>query len=77
LPDADEAVAYRLFLALKVLESGHSAEALMKALDFKRTPLDAKKYNPDQPRVPAGNGRAMDIGRQWVGQRLARPIATK
>jgi hypothetical protein len=63
LPDADEAVAYRLFLALKVLESGHSPEALMKALAFKRTPLDAKKYNPDQPRVPADNGRGSG---QWT-----------
>jgi hypothetical protein len=29
----------------------------MDALGFPRAALDLKKYNPDQPRVPAGSGR--------------------
>ena len=33
--------------------------ALMKGLGLDPAALDAlEKYNPDQPRVPAGNGRA-------------------
>ncbi|MGH6822508.1 MAG: hypothetical protein ACRECP_03530 [Methylocella sp.] len=63
LPDADEAVAYRLFLALKTFDSGLSPETLMKALGFERTALDVEKYNPDEPRVPAGSGRESG---QWT-----------
>jgi hypothetical protein len=65
LPDADEAVAYRLFLAVKILDSGHSPESLMKALAFEPTAPDAKKYNRDQPRVPGGNGRESG---QWTSR---------
>ena len=30
---------------------------LLKAIDFDGVALDLRKFNPDQPRVPAGNGR--------------------
>jgi hypothetical protein len=65
LPDADEAVAYRLSLAAKILESGHSPEALIKALALGRIALNVKKYNREQSRVPAGNGR--ESGR-WTSE---------
>jgi len=57
LPDVDECVAYRLLLAKKALEAGVSPEALIKAVGFNQTALDFEKYNRDQPRVPAGQGR--------------------
>jgi hypothetical protein len=63
LPDADEAVVFRLSLAVKLLESGVSPEALLKAPGFDRAALDLEKYNPDQPRVPAGSGRESG---QWT-----------
>ncbi len=49
--------AYRLFLAETVLDQGMTPRALMKALGLDASPLDLIKYDPDQPRVPAGNGR--------------------
>ena len=57
LPKIDEADAYRLFLAGTALEKGASPSDLMKALGFPRAARDIEKYNPDQPRVPAGSGR--------------------
>ena len=63
LPDADEDTAYRLFLAMKILESGLSPEALMKALGIEWAALDLEKYDPDQPRVPAGSGHGSG---QWT-----------
>jgi hypothetical protein len=56
LPKIDEIDAYRLFLAGTALEKGASPRDLMKALGFPRA-RDIEKYNPDQPRVPAGSGR--------------------
>ncbi len=50
--------AFRLFAADALLETGLSPRRLMKALDLDPAPLDLlQKYNPDQPRIPAGNGR--------------------
>jgi hypothetical protein len=57
LPKIDETDAYRLFLAGTALEKGVSPSELMKALGFPHTARDIEKYNPDQPRVPAGSGR--------------------
>lgn len=57
LPKVDETDAYRLFLAGTALEKGVSPSELMKALGFPRAARDIEKYNPDQPRVPAGSGR--------------------
>jgi hypothetical protein len=51
--------AQRLFLADRLLDLGLDEGALLKALGFAEvggSPLG--KYSPDQPRVPAGNGRA-------------------
>lgn len=51
--------AFSLFAADELLKIGLSPRALMKGLGFDPAPLDAlEKYNPDQPRIPAGNGRA-------------------
>ncbi|WP_161607299.1 hypothetical protein [Methyloferula stellata] len=53
----DAADAYRLFLAEELLDQGTSPRALMKALGFDTAALDLIRYDPNQPRVPAGNGR--------------------
>jgi hypothetical protein len=53
----DHADAYRLFLAEKLLDDGVSPGTLMKGLGFEPAARDFIKYNPNQPRVPAGNGR--------------------
>jgi hypothetical protein len=63
LPKIDEADAYRLFLAGTALEKGASPSDLMKALGFPRAARDIEKYNPDQPREPAGSGRESG---QWT-----------
>ncbi|MGH6835761.1 MAG: bacterial transcriptional activator domain-containing protein [Methylocella sp.] len=57
LPRIDEADAYRLFLARVALEKGLEPSDLVKALGFPQAARDLEKYNPDQPRVPAGSGR--------------------
>jgi hypothetical protein len=57
LPKIGQADAYRLFLAGVALEKGLGPSDLMKALGFPRAARDLEKYNPDQPRVPAGSGR--------------------
>lgn len=57
LPKGDETGAYRLLLAVTALKKGVSPIELMKALGFSRAARDLEKYNPDQPRVPAGSGR--------------------
>ena len=53
----DRAEAYRLFLAEKLLDAGMSPGALMKALGFDPPRRDLAKYDPNQPRVAAGNGK--------------------
>ncbi len=63
LPKIDEADAYRLFLAGTALEKGVNPSELMKAFGFPRPARDIEKYNPDQPRVPAGSGRESG---QWA-----------
>jgi len=57
LPRIDEAQAFRLHLADRLMASGFSPRELCKQLGFD-LPAGLKKYSPDQPRVPAGNGRA-------------------
>jgi hypothetical protein len=57
LPVCDGQRALRLFAAGELLESGITPQALLKAQGFDPAPLDIQKYNPDQPRAPAGNGR--------------------
>jgi hypothetical protein len=53
----DRSDAYRLFLAEELLDAGMSPAALMKALGFDPSRRDLAKYDPNQPRVPAGSGR--------------------
>ena len=47
----------RLALAEEVLANGAAPRALLKPLGLHSACLDALKFDPDQPRVPAGNGR--------------------
>jgi hypothetical protein len=53
----DRSDAYRLFLAEELLDAGMSPAALMKGLGFDSPRRDLAKYDPNQPRVPAGSGR--------------------
>jgi len=53
----DRADAYRLFRAEDLLDRGLSPRALMRMLGFDPAASDLAKYDPNQPRVPAGNGR--------------------
>jgi hypothetical protein len=58
LPPLTEDQAFALFAADELLKSGLSPGALMEGLCLDPAPLDGlEKYDPDQPRVPAGNGR--------------------
>lgn len=58
LPRLDDFVGvYRLQLAEYLLDQGIAPHALMKELELDTSALDLVKYDPDQPRVPAGNGR--------------------
>jgi hypothetical protein len=59
----DRADAYRLFLAESLLDEGMSPETLMKVMGLEPAPSDLAKYNPDQPRVPAGSGQTSG---QWT-----------
>jgi hypothetical protein len=65
LPKIDEADAYRLFLAGTALEKGLDPSDLMKALGLPRAARDIEKYNPDEPRVPAGSERESG---QWTSE---------
>ncbi len=53
----DRSDAYRLFLAEELLDAGMSPAALMKGLGFDPLRRGLAKYDPNQPRVPAGSGR--------------------
>jgi len=65
LPPCDEDRALRLFAANELLQDGISPTDLLKAQEFDTAPLALLKYSPDQPRVPAGNGR--ESGR-WTSE---------
>ncbi len=65
LPPLSEEQAFALCAADELLKEGMTPRALMKGLGLDPAALDGlEKYNPDQPRVPAGNGRASG---QWGG----------
>jgi hypothetical protein len=69
-PDAD---ARRLFLADQLLRAGLAADALLGALDLGPAatgPL--AKYSPEQPRVPAGSGRASG---EWTSTGAGTPAS--
>jgi hypothetical protein len=57
LPVCGEDETLRLFAADELLESGITPEELLKAQGFDPAPLALNKYNPHQPRIPAGSGR--------------------
>ena len=56
LADADD--AHRLRRAAALLDDGMTPRTLLKAFDHAATDFVRGRYDPDQPRVPAGNGRA-------------------
>ncbi len=58
IDDIDD--AYRLFLAETLLDQDMAPRMLMKAFGLDASLLDLIKYDPDQPRVPAGSGRESD-----------------
>jgi hypothetical protein len=63
--DEDERIGFRLFAAEKLLDAGVAPRELMKGLGLDARPLDHfAAYNPDQPRVLAGQSG----GGQWVGE---------
>jgi len=54
-PEAD---AQRLFLAGELLDAGFEADTIVDAIEAGGPALERlQKYDPDQPRVPAGSGR--------------------
>ncbi|MGD0192109.1 MAG: hypothetical protein ABSD74_15325 [Rhizomicrobium sp.] len=56
--------ARRLFIADSLMNEGVAPRDIWTALDFNSAPLDAlDKFDPDQPRVPAGSGRTSG---QWT-----------
>jgi len=60
-PEAD---AHRLFLADELLKAGFGTDAVIAAVDVGDPNLaQLRKYDPDQPRVPAGSGRTSG---QWT-----------
>jgi hypothetical protein len=66
--------ARRLFLADHLLNSGFEAETIFKALDLPPPRGWVSKYDPAEPRVPAGSGRTSG---QWTtgGSSAANPPA--
>ncbi len=70
----DRAEAYRLFLAEELLDQGMSPQKLMKELSRDAAQRDLAKYDPNQPRVPAGSGRTSG---QWASQGAGAASAPK
>jgi hypothetical protein len=67
LPDQEQASS-RLSLGERLLAESFSPRELIKACGLDPALLDlAKGYNPDQPRLPAGNSD----GGQWTGDNAA------
>jgi hypothetical protein len=66
LEDRDD--AWRLFLAEELLDGGMSPGALMKGLGLEPPRRDFVKYDPNQPRIPAGNGRSSGRWRSGGGE---------
>ncbi len=64
LPPLDDEQAFRLFLADRLIASGHDPRALGKALGFDLPP-GLKKYSPDQPRDERGRWTS-DGGGSWL-----------
>lgn len=64
LPPLRDEAFFRLLLGEQLLSDGAAPRELIKACGLDLAPLDLAKagYNPDQPRVPAGN----PDGGQWT-----------
>jgi hypothetical protein len=76
-PLADEYEASRrLYLADRLIASSVTPQEVTKTLGIDPAPVDKPKagFNPDQPRVPAGNGR--ESGR-WGDGSGAVPVAAR
>jgi hypothetical protein len=72
----NRADAFRLFHAEDLLERGVSPWALMLAFGFDPAAADLAKYDPNQPRVPAGSGKPSG---EWTsgGGGAAEPAQAK
>lgn len=55
--------AYRLYLAGALLDDGLPPREMLAELGLGRTMRQLDKFDPDQPRVPAGSGRESG---QWT-----------
>lgn len=76
LPRLDGAAdAYRLWLAETLLDDGFLPYKLMKELRLDPAALDLLKYDENQPRVPAGNGRESGRWGPGGGGTSAAPIS--
>jgi hypothetical protein len=69
LPQIETRGAYRLDLAAGLLETGFSPRVLLTELGFPSVLRELDKFNPDQPRVPAGSGQT--CGRWTSGSDVA------
>ena len=61
LPDIDEDAAYHLSLAAELIEAG----MMPRELGLNPVQFDVSKYDENQPRVPAGNGRTSGQWTSW------------
>jgi hypothetical protein len=62
LPEIDEDAATCLSLAAELIEAGMMPRELARQLGLNPVQFDVSKYDENQPRVPAGNGRASGQG---------------
>jgi hypothetical protein len=69
LPDIGEDAAYRLALAAELIQAGMAPRELAEELGLE-PPAGLLKYDPNQPRVPAGSGRESG---QWTSSGDAAP----
>ncbi len=63
LPEIDEDAATCLSLAAELIEAGMTPRELARELGLRPVQFDVSKYDENQPRVPAGNGRESG---QWT-----------
>jgi hypothetical protein len=63
LPNVGEDAAYRLSLAVELLDAGVTPRELARELGLNPVQFDVSKYDENQPRVPAGSGRESG---QWT-----------
>jgi hypothetical protein len=74
LPEIDEDVAYRLSLAARLIDAGVTPRELPRELGLNPVQLDVSKYDENQPRVPAGNGRESG---QWTSGGASGPAPSE